>query len=69
MEFKLNEGDGLLWTKIKAASTIRENLFKETVDLETTLVVIIGRTGKVLPSIPKKLSEELLEIGIRFTPD
>lgn len=73
-----------------------ENLFKEMVDLETILVVIIERNGKVqklwfekksgnvlydqsamraikkaepLPPIPKELSEDTLEIGIRFTPD
>ena len=73
-----------------------QNLFKEMVDLETILVVIIERNGKVqklwfekksgnalydqsamraikkaepLPPIPKELSEDTLEIGIRFTPD
>ncbi len=33
--------------KIKAAWTIPENLFKETVDLEINLVVIIERNGNV----------------------
>lgn len=66
------------------------------VDLETTIVVIIERNGKVqklwfekksgnalydqsamraikkpepLPPIPKELSEDTFEIGIRFFPD
>jgi len=33
--------------KIKAAWTFPENLFKQMVDLETTLVVIIERNGNV----------------------
>ncbi len=66
---KLSEYDGFLRAKIEGAWTIPEDLFKETVDLEATLVVIIERTGKVYPSIPKELSEDRLEIGIRFTPD
>ena len=96
MESKQNEYFGLVWAKIKGAWTIPENLFKEMVDLETILVVIIERNGKVqklwfekksgnvlydqsamraikkaepLPPIPKELSEDTLEIGIRFTPD
>ncbi len=82
--------------KNKSGTDHSKDLFKETVDLETMIVVIIERNGKVerlwfekksynalnsqsamraikkaepLPSIPKELSEEALEIGIRFTPD
>ncbi len=96
MESKLNEYYGLLWTRIKGAWTIPEDLLKEMVDLETIIVVIIERNGKVqklwfekksgnalydqsamraikkaepLPPIPKELSEDTLEIGIRFFPD
>jgi colicin import membrane protein len=96
MESKQNEYFGLDWAKIKGAWTIPENLVKEMVDLEATIVVIIERNGKVqklwsekksgnvlydqsamraikkaepLPPIPKELSEDTLEIGIRFFPD
>ncbi len=68
MESKLKY-DGFLWAKIGGAWTIPENLLKETVDLEATVVVIIERTGLVLSPIPKELSEDTFEIGIRFTPD
>ncbi len=82
--------------KYKSSTDHSENLFKEMVDLETILVVIIERTGRLqkvcfekksgkalydqsamraikkaepLPPIPKELSEDTLEIGIRFLPD
>jgi TonB family protein len=85
-----------VWAKIKGAWTIPENLLKEMVDLETIIVVIIDRDGKIqkfwfekksgnalydqsamraikkaepLPPIPQELSEDTLEIGIRFFPD
>jgi len=75
---------------------LKENLLKEMVDLETIIVLIIERNGKIqkfyfekksgnalydqsamraikkaepLPPIPKELSEDSLEIGIRFFPD
>ena len=47
MESKVNEYYSLVWAKIKGAWTIPENLLKETVDLETIIVVIIGRNGKI----------------------
>jgi TonB family protein len=37
----------MIWAKIKEAWTIPENLLKETVDLETIIVLIIGRDGKI----------------------
>jgi len=99
MESKLNEYYSLVRAKIKGAWTIpelKENLLKEMVDLETIIVLIIERNGKIqkfyfekksgnalydqsamraikkaepLPPIPKELSEDSLEIGIRFFPD
>jgi hypothetical protein len=36
----------MIWAKIQEARTIPENLIKETVDLETIIVVIIERDGK-----------------------
>jgi TonB family protein len=95
-ESELNEYYGLIWLKIKESWTIPENLIKEMVDLETIIVLIIGRDGKIqkwwfekksgndlydqsvvraikkadpLPPIPKGLSENTLEIGIRFYPE
>jgi TonB family protein len=86
----------LIWAKIKEAWTIPKNLLEERVDLETVIVVIIEKDGKIkrywfekksgndlydqtairaikkaepLPPIPNELSEESLEIGIRFFPD
>jgi len=96
VESKLSQYYSVLWAKIKQAWTIPENLFKEGVDLETIIIVIIERDGKIkrtwfekksghdlydqmamrailkaepLPPIPKELSENTLEIGIRFLPD
>jgi colicin import membrane protein len=43
----LGEYYGLIWAKIKEEWKISENLSKEMVDLETIIVVIIGRDGKV----------------------
>ena len=37
----------MIWAKIQEAWTIPENLIKETVDLETIIVVIIKRDGKI----------------------
>jgi TonB family protein len=36
-----------IWTKIKRAWTIPENLLKERVDLETIIIVIIESDGKI----------------------
>jgi TonB family protein len=47
MEFKLNEYYSMIWAKIKEAWTIPENLLKEMVDIETVIVVIIERDGKI----------------------
>jgi colicin import membrane protein len=47
MESKLNEYYSLIWAKIKEAWTIPENLLKEMVDLETVIVIIIERDGKI----------------------
>lgn len=96
IESKLNEYYSMIWAKIKEAWTIPENLIKETIDLETIIVIIIERDGKIqkwwfekksgnaiydqavvraikkaepLPPIPNELSENTLEIGIRFLPD
>jgi len=38
------------------------NLLKEMVDLETMIVLRIGRNGRVLPPISNELSEDTLEI-------
>jgi hypothetical protein len=37
----------MIWAKIQEARTIPENLIKETVDLESIIVVIIERDGKI----------------------
>lgn len=49
IESRLNQYYGLVWAKIKEAWTIPENLLKEKemVDLETIIVLIIDRDGKV----------------------
>lgn len=47
LESKLNEYYSQLWAKIKASWTIPENLLKERVDLETIIVIIIEKGGKV----------------------
>ena len=47
MESKLNEYYSLIWAKIKETWTIPENLLKEMVDLETVIVIIIERDGKI----------------------
>jgi TonB family protein len=46
-ESKLNEYYSMIWAKIKEEWTIPENLLKETVDLETIIVIIIERDGKI----------------------
>jgi len=47
MESKLNEYYSLIWAKIKETWTIPENLLKEMIDLETIIVIIIERDGKI----------------------
>ncbi len=47
MDSKLNEYYSMIWAKIKEAWTIPENLLKEMVDLETVIVIIIERDGKI----------------------
>jgi colicin import membrane protein len=46
-ESKLNEYYSLIWAKIKESWTLPENLLKETVDLEATIIIIIERDGKI----------------------
>ncbi len=46
-ESKLNEYYGRIWAKVKQSWTIPENLLKETIDLETVIVVIIEPDGRV----------------------
>ena len=41
---------GMIWAKIKGSWTIPEHLLKERVDLETIIVIIIERDGKVKKS-------------------
>ncbi|MDO9122840.1 MAG: energy transducer TonB, partial [Deltaproteobacteria bacterium] len=59
-ESKLNEYYGLIWAKIKQSWTIPENLLKERVDLETIIVIIIERDGKVHKSWFEKKSGNAL---------
>ncbi len=59
-ESKLNEYYGLLWAKIKESWTIPENLLKERVDLETIIIIIIERDGKVKRSWFEKKSGNAL---------
>lgn len=42
-----NEYYSMVWAKIKESWTIPENLVKEMVDLETVIVIIIEREGKI----------------------
>ncbi len=87
---------GMIWARIKNEWTLPENLPQGKIDLETTIVFVIDRGGKVqkswfekksgnslydqmamraikkaepFPPIPKDLSDNTLEIGIRFYPD
>jgi colicin import membrane protein len=89
---------GVVESKIKKEWTIPENLLKEKelFDLETIIVIIIDKDGRVqkswfekksgnalydqsavraikkaepLPPVPKELSDDTVEIGIRFRPD
>lgn len=96
LESKLNQYYSLIWAKIKEAWTIPKNVLEDRVDLETVIVVIIEKDGRIknywfekksgndlydqtvvraikkaepLPPIPAELSEDTLEVGIRFSPD
>ena len=60
MESKLNEYYSLVWAKIKGAWTIPENLLKEMVDLETIIVLIIERNGKIQNILFEKRSGNTL---------
>ncbi len=55
-ESKLNEYYGLIWAKIKQSWTLPENLLKDGVDLETIIVIIIERDGRVRRSWFEKKS-------------
>lgn len=46
-EFLLSEYYNLIWGKIKEAWSIPESLFKETVDQEAIIVLIIERNGRI----------------------
>ena len=59
-ESKLNEYYGLIWAKIKQSWTIPEHLLKERVDLETIIVILIERDGKVQKSWFEKKSGNAL---------
>jgi colicin import membrane protein len=56
----LNEYYSLLWARIKQEWTIPENLLKEMVDLETIIVVIIERDGRIQKSWFEKKSGNAL---------
>ena len=60
MESKLNEYYSLVWAKIKGTWTIPENLLKEMVDLETIIVLIIERNGKIQKCWFEKKSRNVL---------
>jgi TonB family protein len=60
MESKLNEYYSMIWAKIKETWTIPENLLKEMVDLETVIVIIIERDGKIQKSWFEKKSGNAL---------
>jgi len=59
MESKLNEYYSVIWAKIKQEWTLPENLLKETVDLETIIVIIIERDGKIQRSWFEKRSGDV----------
>jgi TonB family protein len=44
---KMAEYYSLVWAKIKEAWTIPENLLKEMVDMETVIIIIIERDGRI----------------------
>jgi TonB family protein len=56
LESKLNNYYNMIWAKIKKEWTLPEELPKGTIDLETIIVIIIGREGKVQKSWFEKRS-------------
>jgi outer membrane biosynthesis protein TonB len=62
LESKLNAYYSLVWAKIKDEWTIPENLLKDMVDLETIIVIIIERDGKIQRSwFEKKSGNDLYD--------
>jgi TonB family protein len=59
MQSKLNEYYSMIWAKIKQEWTIPENVLKETVDLETIIVIIIERDGRIQRSWFEKRSGDV----------
>ncbi len=57
---KLNEYYGWLWAKIKSSWTIPEPLLREGIDLETIIVIIIDKEGRVKKSWFEKRSGNAL---------
>jgi len=57
---KLDDYYNMIWAKIKEEWTLPENLPKGKIDLETTIVVIIDREGKVQKSWFEKRSGNAL---------
>lgn len=57
---KLNEYYGWLWAKIKSSWTIPELLLREGIDLETIIVIIIDKEGRVKKSWFEKRSGNAL---------
>ncbi len=60
LESKLNEYYSMIWAKIKEGWNLPENLPRGKIDLETTIVVIIDREGKVQKSWFEKRSGNAL---------
>jgi TonB family protein len=60
LESKLNEYYSMIWAKIKEEWTLPEDLPKGKIGLETTIVVIIDREGKVKKSWFEKRSGDAL---------
>jgi len=62
LESKLNEYYSLVWAKIKEKWTIPESLLKESIDLETIIVLKIERDGKIQKSwFEKKSGNDLYD--------
>ena len=47
VDSKLNEYYSLVWAKIKEAWTIPESFLKEMVDMETVIIILIERDGRI----------------------
>jgi colicin import membrane protein len=60
LESKLNDYCNMIWTKIKKEWTLPENLLKGEKNLETIIVVIIERKGKIQKSWFEKRSGNVL---------